>query len=50
VLARAVHWSFGGPWMEDFRDAPFASQWRQRYRDVVTDALDHNLAATFPLV
>jgi hypothetical protein len=50
VRPSAVHWSLGGPWMDDFRDAPFANLWRQRYRDVVTDALDHNLAATFPLV
>lgn len=47
---QAVHWSLGGPWMDGYRDSAFGHLWRQRYRDVVTDALDHNLAATFPIV
>jgi hypothetical protein len=45
----AIHWSFGGPWMDGYRDVAFAHAWRERYRDVITDALDHNLASTFPI-
>jgi hypothetical protein len=49
IPTSAVHWSFGGPWMEGYRDAPYASDWRRRYRAVVSDALSTDLAATFPL-
>jgi len=46
----AVHWSLGGPWMPGFENEPYAHEWRRRYRDVVTTALDKNLADTFTLV
>lgn len=50
LLANAVHWSFGGPWMEEFRDAPFAPEWRRRYCAIMSSALAGDLSDTFPLV
>ncbi len=33
--ARAIHWSLGGPWMRGYEHVPYASVWRQRYKDMV---------------
>jgi hypothetical protein len=46
----AVHWSLGGPWMPEYASEPYAHEWRRRYRDVVSTALDKNLSDTFALV
>jgi hypothetical protein len=46
----AIHWSFGGPWMNEFARAPYASVWRERYREVLQHAIDDQLSETFPLL
>lgn len=46
----AIHWSFGGPWMPAFEKEPWAPLWRARYVEVMQDALDHDIASTFPIV
>jgi hypothetical protein len=27
---KAIHWSFGGPWMDGFEHSPYADEWRER--------------------
>lgn len=46
---KAVHWSFGGPWMRGFHTTPWAPVWRSRYVEVMQDALTEDLASTFPI-
>jgi len=48
--ADAVHWSLGGPWMQGFEYAPYASSWRKRYTSLMRHALEHDLPSVFPLV
>jgi hypothetical protein len=47
----AVHWSLGGPWMPGYEAALFGSEWRSRYRHVVSDLLQsQKFGDTFALV
>lgn len=49
-LPKAIHWSFGGPWLEEHAQVEFAGLWRRRYRSVATELLAGDLHALFPLV
>lgn len=31
----AVHWSYGGPWLQGYENVPFADNWRECYEEIV---------------
>jgi hypothetical protein len=36
---KAVHWSFGGPWMQGYENEPYSEEWRARLREIVERCL-----------
>jgi hypothetical protein len=42
--ASAIHWSYGGPWMPGFEEAPYADIWRQAYHSTLMHMVENRVA------
>lgn len=44
VEPKAVHYSFGGPWMTGYEEVPFAEEWRDVYAEMLKEWVDSDHA------
>jgi hypothetical protein len=44
IKAKAVHWSYGGPWMPGYENVAYAQHWREMYHDTLKGMVDHRVA------
>lgn len=44
IVAKGIHWSYGGPWMPGFRDVEYAEDWRKAYHATLVSMVDREAA------
>lgn len=44
IKPKAVHFSFGGPWMTGFENVPYANDWRKEYQETLIAMVEDDMA------
>lgn len=50
IDAKAVHWSYGGPWMPNFKYVEYADEWRAAYDEALVYMVENQVALDVDLV